>query len=554
MFWRDTMIKKLSAILCIIFCTIIISPLNNVNRSVAVNPDIIVAKNGTGNFTTVQAAIDSVPANNTKQVIIYVKNGTYQEVVTIRKDNIYLIGESNTGTKITYGNYAGKLKPDGTTYGTSGSASFYLYGKNSIIENILIENSFDENTNTDGKQAVAAYIQGDRNIIRNCVFVGNQDTLYANGGRQYYINCKIIGDTDFIFGGATAVFENCEIVSTVRGGYVTAASTDISNYGYLFLNCRLTSDAPANSTYLGRPWRPNAYVVYKTCYLGAHINKNGWTTMSGNLPENARFFEYKNTGPGAVVNSSRRQLTDAQALEFATENILKGTDNWNPVASLKPTSTPTINPTPVPTQKPTPESGYSIYQAENAAYNQAIFETKNAGYTGTGYINYDNVPGGYIEWSVNVPASTKVKLNFRYANGTENNRPVEIKVNGALAVGSMDFTPTGSWTTWNENSTDIYLNKGINTIRATALSADGGPNIDYIEISEIKNTPTPSNYVSADLNGDKVINMADIIILASSFNAVRGDDKYVETSDLNKDGTINMADVIIIASKFNTYI
>lgn len=548
------MIKKLSAILCIIFCTISISPLNNVNRSVAVNPDIIVAKNGTGNFTTVQAAIDSVPANNTKQVIIYVKNGTYQEVVTIRKDNIYLIGESNTGTKITYGNYAGKLKPDGTTYGTSGSASFYLYGKNSIIENILIENSFDENTNTDGKQAVAAYIQGDRNIIRNCVFVGNQDTLYANGGRQYYINCKIIGDTDFIFGGATAVFENCEIVSTVRGGYVTAASTDISNYGYLFLNCRLTSDAPANSTYLGRPWRPNAYVVYKTCYLGAHINKNGWTTMSGNLPENARFFEYKNTGPGAVVNSSRRQLTDAQALEFTTENILKGTDNWNPVASLKPTSTPTINPTPVPTQKPTPESGYSIYQAENAAYNQAIFETKNAGYTGTGYINYDNVPGGYIEWSVNVPASTKVKLNFRYANGTENNRPVEIKVNGALAVGSMDFTPTGSWTTWNENSTDIYLNKGINTIRATALSADGGPNIDYIEISEIKNTPTPSNYVSADLNGDKVINMADIIILASSFNAVRGDDKYVETSDLNKDGTINMADVIIIAAKFNTYI
>ncbi|HOV28144.1 MAG TPA: pectinesterase family protein [Pseudobacteroides sp.] len=104
------MIKKLSVILCVIFCTIIISPLNNVNQSVAVNPDIIVAKNGTGNFTTVQAAIDSVPANNTKQVIIYVKNGTYQEVVTIRKDNIYLIGESNTGTKITYGNYAGKYR------------------------------------------------------------------------------------------------------------------------------------------------------------------------------------------------------------------------------------------------------------------------------------------------------------------------------------------------------------------------------------------------------------------------------------------------------------
>ncbi len=564
------MTKKLSAFLCIIFCITIISPLNNIKVSAAANPDIIVAKDGTGKFTTVQAAVDSVPANNTKQVIIYVKNGTYQEVVTIRKDNIYLIGESNTGTKITFGNYAGKLKTDGTTYGTSGSASFYLYGKNSILENILIENSFDENTNTDGKQAVAAYIQGDRNIIRNCVFTGNQDTLYANGGRQYYINCKIVGDTDFIFGGATAVFDNCEIVSTVRGGYVTAASTDISNYGYLFLNCKLTSDAPANSTYLGRPWRPNAYVVYKTCYLGAHINKNGWTTMSGNLPENARLFEYKNTGPGAVVNSSRRQLTDANALEFTAENLLKGTDNWNPVASVKPTSTPTITlkPTPVPTQKPTdvptmtstatskptPESGYSIYQAENAAYNQAVYETKNSGYTGTGYVNYDNVAGGYIEWSVIVPASTKVRLNFRYANGTTNNRPMEIKVNDAPAVGSMDFTPTGSWTTWNENSTDIYLTKGINTIRAVSLTAEGGPNIDYMEVSEIKNTPTPSNYVNADLNGDKVINMADIIILASSFNAVRGDGKYVETSDLNNDGSINMADVIVIAAKFNSYI
>ncbi|KNY29902.1 pectinesterase family protein [Pseudobacteroides cellulosolvens] len=542
------MMKKFSALLCIMFCITIILPFNNINVSDAASPDIIVAKDGTGKFTTVQAAIDSVPANNTKQVIIYVKKGTYQEVVTIRKDNIYLIGESNTGTKITYGNYAGKLKADGTTYGTSGSASFYLYGKNSILENILIDNSFDENTNTAGKQAVAAYIQGDRNIIRNCVFTGNQDTLYANGGRQYYIDCKIVGDTDFIFGGATAVFDNCEIVSTVRGGYVTAASTDISNYGYLFLNCKLTSEAPANSTYLGRPWRPNAYVVYKTCYLGAHINKNGWTTMSGNLPENARFFEYKNTGPGALVNSSRRQLTDANALEFTPENLLKGTDNWNPVASVKPTSTPTV------TLKPTPESGYSIYQAENASYNQAVYETKNAGYTGTGYINYDGVAGGYIEWSVNIPSSTIVRLNFRYANGTTNNRPMEIKVNGAAAVGSMNFYPTGSWTTWNVNSTDIYLTKGINTIRAASLTAEGGPNIDYMEVSEIKNTPTPSNYVSVDLNGDRIINMADLIILASTFNAVRGDGKYAEANDLNKDGAINMSDVIVIAAKFNSSI
>ncbi|HEY9059532.1 MAG TPA: pectinesterase family protein [Pseudobacteroides sp.] len=509
--------------------------------------------NKSGNFRTVQAAIDSVPSANTKQVVIYVKNGTYEEVVTIRKDNIYLIGESNTGTIITYGNYAGKSKPDGTIYGTSGSASFYLYGKNSILENIMLENSFDENTNTTGKQAVAAYIQGDRNIIRNCIFTGNQDTLYANGGRQYYIKCKIVGDTDFIFGGATAVFDNCEIISTVRGGYVTAASTDISNYGYLFVNCRLTSDAPTNSTYLGRPWRPDAYVVYKACYLGAHINKNGWTTMSGNLPENARFFEYKNTGPGAVVNSTRRQLTDAKALEFTAENILKGTDNWNPftVSTATPTSTPTPTPTPTATHKPADESGYTIYQAENASYNQAVFETKNAGYSGTGYVNYDGVVGSYIEWTVNIPAYGNVRLNFKYANGTASNRPLEIKVNGAQIIDSMDFNPTGSWTTWNINSTSILLNKGVNTIIAASLAAEGGPNIDYIEVIEIKNTPTPIGLVSADLNGDRVINMADVILLASTFNAVRGDNKYVEANDLNKDGSINMSEVIIMAAKFS---
>lgn len=264
--------KKILLLLCINLCLffLLINRIQLVS-SAAVNADIIVAKDGTGNFTTIQAAIDSVPSNSSKRTVIFVKNGTYKEVVTIRKNNIHLIGESNTKTIITYDNYAGKLKPDGTTYGTSGSASFYLYGTDTILENITIENSFDESIDVKDKQAVAAYIRGDRQIIKNCIFIGNQDTLYAHSGRQYYVNCKIIGDTDFIFGGATAVFENCEIVSTPKGGYVTAASTDLENYGFLFLNCRLTSDAPKNSTYLGRPWRPNAYVVYKTCYLGAHI-------------------------------------------------------------------------------------------------------------------------------------------------------------------------------------------------------------------------------------------------------------------------------------------
>jgi len=190
--------KKILLLLCINLCLffLLINRIQLVS-SAAVNADIIVAKDGTGNFTTIQAAIDSVPSNSSKRTVIFVKNGTYKEVVTIRKNNIHLIGESNTKTIITYDNYAGKLKPDGTTYGTSGSASFYLYGTDTILENITIENSFDESIDVKDKQAVAAYIRGDRQIIKNCIFIGNQDTLYAHSGRQYYVNCKIIGDTQF---------------------------------------------------------------------------------------------------------------------------------------------------------------------------------------------------------------------------------------------------------------------------------------------------------------------------------------------------------------------
>jgi len=159
--------KKILLLLCINLCLffLLINRIQLVS-SAAVNADIIVAKDGTGNFTTIQAAIDSVPSNSSKRTVIFVKNGTYKEVVTIRKNNIHLIGESNTKTIITYDNYAGKLKPDGTTYGTSGSASFYLYGTDTILENITIENSFDESIDVKDKQAVAAYIRGDRQIIK----------------------------------------------------------------------------------------------------------------------------------------------------------------------------------------------------------------------------------------------------------------------------------------------------------------------------------------------------------------------------------------------------
>ncbi len=295
-------------------------------KSTVTDPDIIVAQDGSGRYTTVQKAVDAASPGD----VIFVKNGTYKEVVTVNTANITIVGESSRNTVITYDNSAGTTKPDGSTYGTSGCATMFVKGSGFTGKNITIENSYDESKNG-ASQAVAAYVSGDKSRFAGCRILGNQDTLYAGYNRQYYSKCYIEGDVDFIFGGATAVFDDCEIFSVPRtGGYITAASTSADNYGYLFNNCRVKGATPDNATWLGRPWRANAYVVYKNCYLGAHIRINGWTDMSNNKAANARFYEFGSTGPGAHVNSYRKQLTSSQASSYTKSNYLTGSDGWNP--------------------------------------------------------------------------------------------------------------------------------------------------------------------------------------------------------------------------------
>jgi len=129
-----------------------------------------------------------------------------------------------------------------------------------------------------------------------------------------------------------------------------------------------------------------------------------------------------------------------------------------------------------------PYNGTATYQAEDAVFSGAIFETKNAGYTGTGYVNYDNVPGGYIEWTLNIVNAGTYTLTLTYANGTSSNRTVDISVNGNIVASGVVFGGTGSWTQWQTKSITASLNSGVNKIRVTGTSSDGGPNIDKLEI------------------------------------------------------------------------
>jgi hypothetical protein len=122
------------------------------------------------------------------------------------------------------------------------------------------------------------------------------------------------------------------------------------------------------------------------------------------------------------------------------------------------------------------------YEAENATISQGVVESNHPGFTGTGFVNYDNVTGSYVQWTVNAAAAGTATLTFRYANGTTANRPMDITVNGVLVADELAFPGTGSWDTWVTRSITVPLTAGGNTVRATATTADGGPNLDYLEV------------------------------------------------------------------------
>ncbi|HET8846873.1 MAG TPA: pectinesterase family protein [Ktedonobacteraceae bacterium] len=291
---------------------------------------LLVAKDGTGNYTTVQAAINAVAANNNQHVVIYIKNGVYSEVVTVpsNKPHITLFGQSSGSTIITFNNYSGKAKPDGTLYGTGDSATVLVSAPDFTAINVTFENSHGS-----GAQAVAIRVNGDRAVFYNCHFLGYQDTLYAdNLGRQYYVNSYIRGAVDFIFGNATAVFDTVE-VHTVGTGYITAQSRTSSSQtsGYVFTNSKLTTDSTSYKTFLGRPWRPYSRVVYLNTSMAGHITPAGWDNWGNTANEATAYYaEYNSSGAGA--NASARvswshQLTSSQAGAYSTTNFLNQ-DGW----------------------------------------------------------------------------------------------------------------------------------------------------------------------------------------------------------------------------------
>jgi pectinesterase len=291
--------------------------------------DVVVAADGSGNFKTVQAAVDAAPGD--ARYVIRIKPGVYKEHITIptEKRFVSLIGEDAKTTTLTFDLYAAVPGDDGKPIGTFRTASTVIQADDFVAENITFENSAG-NKGTVAGQAVALAVFGDRAAFRNCRLIGWQDTLLVNAGRQYFENTTIEGAVDFIFGASTVWFENCRIVCKGRG-YITAASTPQDQpYGYVFSRCKISGEAGV-TTYLGRPWRDFAAVVFLNTEMSDVVRAEGWHNWDKPEREKtSRYAEYKSKGAGANPSgrvSWSRQLSDQEAAKITLQSVLGG---WDP--------------------------------------------------------------------------------------------------------------------------------------------------------------------------------------------------------------------------------
>jgi len=294
--------------------------------------DLVVAADGSGQFTNVQAAIMSVPSGGrTKPVVIHVKPGIYRELIYVQREKCFfkLAGENPATTVITYNLSANLTNFDGKPLGTFHTPTATVDADDFTAENITFENSAGA-----VGQALALRVDGDRAAFRHCRFLGWQDTILLNRGRQYFDNCHIAGHVDFIFGAAPAWFEKCRI-QCLGDGYITAASTPADQpFGFVFSNCIIAGDPPEARTYLGRPWRIYASTIFLNTEMSDVVQPEGWNDWrKPETHQTARYAEFHSTGPGANPHRRvpwSRQLTANEAKTVKLETVLGGSDHWNP--------------------------------------------------------------------------------------------------------------------------------------------------------------------------------------------------------------------------------
>ena len=307
---------------------------------------VVVAADGTGQYKTIQEAINAAPQTSTEKLpwTITVRAGTYHELVYIQREKhfIALRGEDPARTTVTFGLFASMPAPDGKPLGTFHTPTVWIDADNFSVENLTIANSAGP-----VGQALALRVDGDRVTFRNCRFLGWQDTILVNRGRHYFADCTISGAVDFIFGGATSFFDHCQI-RCLGNGYITAASTPSGQaFGLVFAGCTIGSEGAGTRTYLGRPWRPFAQVAFLNTEMSLVVSPAGWHNW--NKPESektANFAEFGSSGQGGDPAQRvpwAHRLSRAEAEGITATRVLGGSDGWNP-STLRDQAAPQRSP------------------------------------------------------------------------------------------------------------------------------------------------------------------------------------------------------------------
>ena len=320
---------------------------------------MIVAKDGSGDFTAIQAAIDALPETGGE---ILVRAGEYREKIVIHRDDVRLTGEDRERTVIAWNGCAKDRYPDGTEKGTFLSSTLMTTGRDVTVENLTVLN--DAGDGRVAGQAVAVYAAGDRGIWRNCRLIAHQDTLFCGPlrlpnvkedigertgsaeqvlrvedghlthGRQYFDHCLIRGDVDFIFGSFRCWFEGCTLFMNERGGWYTAANTNEQQpYGFVFHRCILTGDCDSGAGFLGRPWRKFCRTVFLECEMDEHVAPEGFSDWDEERVVTDRCGEWRTTGARAdqrTRHPAQKRITDAEAAEMTLARVLSGEDAWQP--------------------------------------------------------------------------------------------------------------------------------------------------------------------------------------------------------------------------------
>lgn len=296
--------------------------------AMARNPDrITVAADGTGDFCTIQGAVDHAEPHRDRRVVIFVRKGRYREMVRIGRErrNIQLVGEDRKGTILSYTNND-KLNP-----GWIQRAVLGVEADDFVLENLTVHNT----TPYRGSQAEAVTLNAERCVLRNANLLSYQDTLNLSG-RVYVADCYIEGDVDYVWGYGTAFFERCELRSMHDGYIVQARNT--GRAGYFFLDCRLTAAPEAKKMWLARIETtrfPESHVAFIRCAMATHIRPAGWE-IAGEARSRLRFEEFCSTDLDgnpldlSVRDAAAKQLTAEQAAAYSAAEILKGTDGWAP--------------------------------------------------------------------------------------------------------------------------------------------------------------------------------------------------------------------------------